>query len=110
MFPFTNYNHENAVFYGKKVGEMTQIESDLLLNDMLLILSQKTGTTKKELVPIIAMRYTLISNILKIDVDDDNIGEVCEEIDNSIYSFQKFQEDLNKNSKDFNNSERVCLN
>lgn len=100
---------ESLTFYGKKITEMNQLETQLLMSDLLLIsvmekIKSIEGHTK-ELVDLgmvmgqlLCDRYEITSNIL--GMEERPKRDVVEKTEGGVYSLEKFKKDFKKSHEE----------
>jgi hypothetical protein len=103
--------------YGKEVTELNQLEKKLLMTDMMmttLMETKKLVSNDVEDVLVSALKSKLADTRRKISVeltgiDDDGTINVLELVEETIYGYSKFLNDLKRNLKGKENEERLSL-
>lgn len=104
---------EKMEFYGKPISEMSKLEKNLLVNDILLLTTcqgLKKGEVYESPIPLpftlgtmesylvlSTVRLSLVGQLLGIEDETDEMKVLVSEI--SVYSFQMLMENLTEMSK-----------
>jgi len=95
--------------YGKKVGELSELENELLMIDVMMLRTFERMVTDDDNISSIMMGAHLSE--MRMVKCKELLGEVTqEEVEESVYSFLRFMKDKKSNEKIFSEKKEVEFN
>jgi hypothetical protein len=95
--------------YGKKVGELSELENELLMIDVMMLRTFERMVTDDDNISSIMMGAHLSE--MRMVKCKELLGEVTqEEVEDSVYSFLRFMRDKKSNEKIFSEKKEVEFN
>ena len=95
--------------YGKKIHELSELENELLMIDVMMIRTFERMVTEEDNISSIMMGAHLSE--MRMVKCKELLGEVTqEEVEDGVYSFLRFMRDKKSNEKIFSEKKEVEFN